>query len=125
MFLVKIANVEYLVVRGGYKIKSDQIWTEGSGRFYGDGSWLGTIMGNFTNLSLEIAVENADQLSTLQNALVSGAINLQYYDTRTKTNRSGVYYRANYEVNLLGFYDEGSEQQFDTVSIEFVAHKRD
>lgn len=125
MELVRIVGKPYLVIRGGYKLKSDQIWTEGSGRFYGDGSWLGTIMGNFTNISLELAIEKKNDLSQLQNDLLGGSISVAYYDTRTQTVRTRIFYRANYEVNLLGFYDEGVEQYFDTITIEFVAHKRD
>lgn len=127
MDLFRIEGVDYspLIIRGGYKLGKSQTWNEGSGRDFEYGKWIGSILGNYTNPTVEIAMEDKQMLSELETKLLKGSINVDFYDTRTNSIRSRVFYRANYEINVLGFYDEGSDLDYDTITLEFVAHERD
>lgn len=127
MQLFKLGNIDYspFILRGGYKLGKAQTWTEGSGRDYAQGRWMGSILGNYTNPTVEIALEDSTMLSILETELLKGTISVSFYDTRTNSVRTRNFYRANYEVVIDGFYDEGADVDFNTIIIELVAHERD
>lgn len=108
-----------------YKLEKNQLWAEGSGRSYGDGSWNGTVLGNFTKPMVSLYFETPQELADFENVLVSGAIQVSYYDTRTRTKRRETFYRNNYIVKIDGYYDSGTEQYYDVVEVNFTPHKRD
>lgn len=108
-----------------YRLGKEQLWAEGSGRSYGDGSWSGVILGNFTKPMVQLYFESPQELADFEQELLSGNINVEFYDTRTKTIRQRVFYRNNYQVDLLGYYDEGTQQFFDVIEVNFIPHERD
>lgn len=108
-----------------YELEKSQLWTPNSGRSYGDMSWGGTVGGNFTKIKASLYFENPEKLSTLETTLLSGSINANFYDTRTRTIRNKIFYRANYTVKINGYYDDGAEQYFDLIEITLVDHDRD
>ena len=108
-----------------YELEKNQLWSENSGRSYGDMSWGGTVGGNFTKIKVSLYFDSPAKLAKLENDLLSGHINVEFYDTRTRTMRKKVYYRATYTVKINGFYDDGKEQLFDLIELTLVDHKRD
>lgn len=107
-----------------YTLKKDQIWKEGSGRSPVDLKWYGVVY-NFTNLKVALQILNKQQMKELETDLRSGNITVKFYDSRTDSIRTKQFYRANYEVDLLGYYDKGTQVYYDVVPIEFVAIDKD
>ena len=121
--LFEINDRDYLAV--SYKLGKAQIWKTGTGRDEDNMKWYGSLGGNFTNPKMTLVFQTPEELSYFEQSIYSGSIAVKFYDTRTMDMRQAIFYRANYEVSIEGFYDEGSEQYFDTVDIEFIAHDPD
>lgn len=124
MNLIEINDKPYMTITL-YELNKDQLWKEGSGRNPNDGVWYGTLLGNFTNLAVEVFPLNGNQLAQLESDLLSGNIKVKFYDTRTKSTRTKYFYRANYKINIKGFYDEGTQIFYDKVKISFVSRNPD
>lgn len=103
-----------------YGLEKAQLWKEGSGRNPNDGEWYGSLLGNFTNLELEVFIVDQEQMQALETDLLSGDILVQFYDTRTDSERTANFYRANYKIKIDGFYDEGTQLFYDKVKLNFV-----
>jgi hypothetical protein len=108
-----------------YELEKNQIWAEDSGRSYGDGSWNGTILGNFTKPMVSLYFDDPVKLSQFEDDMLSGSIEVSFYDTRTRTMRTKTSYRNNYKIIINAYYDEGLEQFFDLVEVNFITHERD
>ena len=122
MEICLINNKAYPLTK--YALDKDQIWKAGSGRSEIDLKWRGVVY-NFTNLDLEVFVLDKQSLKDLETDLLSGDINVKFYDTRTDTVREAQFYRANYKVDIKGFYDEGTQTFYDKIPISFVAKEKE
>ncbi|WP_300733617.1 hypothetical protein [Pseudomonas sp.] len=123
MHLFKIEGKEYLATE--YKVGKDQIWKEGSGRDSDNGKWYGSILGFYTNLNITLVFKDRQEVRQFVKDTRKSAINVSYYDPETMTNISRVYYIGNYQISYKGFYDDGSDQYFDTTTIDLVVHNPD
>ena len=83
-----------------YKITRAKLYSD-AGRNL-NGGLSATFIGVFPKLELEIGgVLTKERVSELCGLLDQGFFNVEYYDPKTETTRSGAYYASDYSVELL------------------------
>lgn len=83
-----------------YKITRTKLYSD-AGRNL-NGGLSATFIGVFPKLELEIGgVLTKERVAELCGLLDQGFFNVEYYDPKTETTRSGAYYASDYSVELL------------------------
>lgn len=118
--IVEINDKPYTQVTN-YEIGYNQTWTEGSERDM-TGTWNGTILGNFDEVSFSVLPESKQELSTLIKDLRSGFIKVKYYDHEAMDYKVKRFYRVNFKVKTL--YVSSLELYVDLVDISFKPERK-
>lgn len=122
MKLLKINGVVYDEIVD-YSLTFEQLWKDGSGRSPYTGVWNGQLLGNFEPMKVTLKIFDKNKLSKLIKDLRKGNINVTKFDLAEQKEKTMVFYRATYTVNIKQFYDEGKEQRYGNIEIEFIPHR--
>ena len=104
-----------------YEIGYNQTWSEGSERDM-EGTWNGTILGNFDTVKFSVLPESKQELSQLIKDLRSGFIKVKYYDHEIMGMKTKRFYRANYSVKSI--YISQLNVDVDVVNISFNPERK-
>lgn len=121
-YVIKINNKTYKQATE-FSVEYSQLWSAGSGRNYGDYSWVGTIAGNFDNVKVAILPQDKHELSRLIKDLRLGMFNIEYYDFELMGLKTARVYRANFEVKAIHLSD--TDTYVEAVTLEFVPESRE
>ena len=119
-YVIKINGKAYRQVEN-YEIGYNQTWTPGSERDM-EGTWNGTILGNFDTVKFSVLPETKQELSQLIGDLRSGFINVEYYDHEIMGMKTKRFYRANYSVKSI--YISQLNVDVDVVNISFNPERK-
>jgi hypothetical protein len=107
--LAKI-NSTILPAIKSYKVGRNKIWAD-AGRS-GNGTLRATFVGIFPKIEITFIPTNEAQMSTISTLLDNPSFTLEWYDPKTQTVKSGLYYAADFETPLFikskGLYNEFS-----------------
>ena len=121
-YVIKIKGKPYTQVTD-YEIEYNQLWADGTGRNYGDYSWVGEVAGNFDKVNLAILPNNKQELSTLIKDLRSGMFDIEYYDHELMGMKKSRVYRANFKVKST--YISNLNTFTELVTLSFTPEKRE
>ena len=102
-YTIKLNNTSLPKLRA-YKVGRNKLWND-AGRNM-SGSLRATLTGLFPKIILEFAPTTADEMQTINGLLDQAFFTVSWWDSATKSLKSGQYYASDYETPLLNLEKE-------------------
>lgn len=97
-YIVKINNQTLPAIKG-FKVSREKLYTDANRNMAGE--LKATLVGTFPKIFLEFTHTTAEEMELLIGLLDQQSFNVAYWDAKTRSIKTGVYYAGQYDIPLF------------------------